>query len=213
MRVIVGKMVQYRNEKAGKRDIPEKTRRPTLSSSTITTCENLGVTRPGIRTRILKSSTSNNISVNYTYMHGRFAKYFLRKAVHDKLSTFESLAQDLLVWILLETWKIREFNDLQSSMPMLTARSLSAVTVEGDDCPSFLQECSIRCEWSTAGMQWQGKREIPEETGRVAASSGTILTYENPVGTRPGIEPGWPWWEASSLTAHPPLPPKRLRAK
>ncbi|KAJ8865867.1 hypothetical protein PR048_033390 [Dryococelus australis] len=32
----------------GKREIPGKTRRPTASSATISTCENPGVTRPGI---------------------------------------------------------------------------------------------------------------------------------------------------------------------
>ncbi|KAJ8866702.1 hypothetical protein PR048_032563 [Dryococelus australis] len=50
-----------------------------------------------------------------------------------------------------------------------------------------------------------GKREIPEKTRRLAASSGTIPTYISPV-TRPGIEPGSSWWEASKLTAQPPRP-------
>ncbi|KAJ8870876.1 hypothetical protein PR048_027177 [Dryococelus australis] len=45
-----------------------------------------------------------------------------------------------------------------------------------------------------------GKREIPEKTRRPASSSGTIPTCENPEVTRPGIEPGSPWWEASRLT-------------
>ncbi|KAJ8874484.1 hypothetical protein PR048_025344 [Dryococelus australis] len=47
-----------------------------------------------------------------------------------------------------------------------------------------------------------GKRKIPEKTHRSTASSGTIPTCGNPV-TRPGIEPGPPWWEASRLTAQP----------
>ncbi|KAJ8871060.1 hypothetical protein PR048_027364 [Dryococelus australis] len=34
--------------------------------------------------------------------------------------------------------------------------------------------------------------------------AGTIPTCENPGVTRPGIEPGSPWWEASSLTAQLP---------
>ncbi|KAJ8881014.1 hypothetical protein PR048_017487 [Dryococelus australis] len=50
-------------------------------------------------------------------------------------------------------------------------------------------------------MEWQrneraGKEEIPEKTLRPTASSGTIPTCENPV-TRPGTEPGSPWWEKS----------------
>ncbi|KAJ8874024.1 hypothetical protein PR048_024864 [Dryococelus australis] len=45
--------------------------------------------------------------------------------------------------------------------------------------------------------------EIPEKTRRPAASSGTIPTCEIPGLTRPGIELGSPWWEASRLTAQP----------
>ncbi|KAJ8870860.1 hypothetical protein PR048_027161 [Dryococelus australis] len=44
----------------------------------------------------------------------------------------------------------------------------------------------------------RGKRDIPEKTRRP-----TIPICENPV-TRPGIEPGSPWWGASVLTAQPP---------
>ncbi|KAJ8880472.1 hypothetical protein PR048_016942 [Dryococelus australis] len=40
MRVIEVSIEQRRNERAGKREIPEKTRRPTASSDTIPTCEN-----------------------------------------------------------------------------------------------------------------------------------------------------------------------------
>ncbi|KAJ8884563.1 hypothetical protein PR048_016420 [Dryococelus australis] len=62
----------------------------------------------------------------------------------------------------------------------------------------------------SAGMQGGGggggEREIPEKTRRPAASSGTIPTYENVGVTRSGIEPGSPWWEASSLTAQLPQP-------
>ncbi|KAJ8888344.1 hypothetical protein PR048_007831 [Dryococelus australis] len=45
-----------------------------------------------------------------------------------------------------------------------------------------------------------GKREIPEKG---PPTNGTIPTCENPV-SRPGIEPGSPWWEASVLIAQPP---------
>ncbi|KAJ8897668.1 hypothetical protein PR048_003018 [Dryococelus australis] len=40
-----------------------------------------------------------------------------------------------------------------------------------------------------AGMKGRGRREIPEKTRRPTASSGTILTCDNPV-TQPGIKPG-----------------------
>ncbi|KAJ8873450.1 hypothetical protein PR048_024267 [Dryococelus australis] len=49
----------------------------------------------------------------------------------------------------------------------------------------------------------RGKLEIPEKTRRPTASYGTIATCESPV-TRPGIEPGSLWWEASVLIAQPP---------
>ncbi|KAJ8881226.1 hypothetical protein PR048_017700 [Dryococelus australis] len=39
---------QCQNARTGKREIPEKTRGPAASADTIPTCENLGVTRPGI---------------------------------------------------------------------------------------------------------------------------------------------------------------------
>ncbi|KAJ8866537.1 hypothetical protein PR048_032394 [Dryococelus australis] len=48
--------------------------------------------------------------------------------------------------------------------------------------------------WSGAGMEGLGKRGIPEETHRPAASYGTIPTCENPGVTRPGIYPCSPKW-------------------
>ncbi|KAJ8872562.1 hypothetical protein PR048_026168 [Dryococelus australis] len=55
------------------------------------------------------------------------------------------------------------------------------------------------------GSKWSNAGEIPEKTHRPTASSGTIPTCGNPV-TRPGIESGSPWWEASGLTGRPPRP-------
>ncbi|KAJ8878511.1 hypothetical protein PR048_019089 [Dryococelus australis] len=52
----------------------------------------------------------------------------------------------------------------------------------------------------------EGKREIPEETRRRAAPSGTIPTCESPGATLSEIEPGSPRWEASSLTTTSPRP-------
>ncbi|KAJ8895331.1 hypothetical protein PR048_000657 [Dryococelus australis] len=65
-----------------------------------------------------------------------------------------------------------------------------------------------RGSWRTrfgGDLYGAGKREIPEKTRRPTASSSTIPTCENPV-TRPGIEPGSPWWEASVLIAQPQWP-------
>ncbi|KAJ8897588.1 hypothetical protein PR048_002937 [Dryococelus australis] len=42
-------------------------------------------------------------------------------------------------------------------------------------------------------------REIPEKTHRPAASPDMIPTLEKPGVTPPGMEPGSPWWQASTL--------------
>ncbi|KAJ8869290.1 hypothetical protein PR048_030863 [Dryococelus australis] len=48
----------------------------------------------------------------------------------------------------------------------------------------------VDIEWSSVGMQGQGKREIPaEKTRRPAASADTIPTFENLGVARPGFEP------------------------
>ncbi|KAJ8871585.1 hypothetical protein PR048_027911 [Dryococelus australis] len=65
------------------------------------------------------------------------------------------------------------------------------------------EENEVRLEQSRNA---RGQREIPYRTGRPAASSGTIPTCENPSVTRPEIEPGSTWWEASSLAAQSPRP-------
>ncbi|KAJ8892308.1 hypothetical protein PR048_004888 [Dryococelus australis] len=57
-----------------------------------------------------------------------------------------------------------------------------------------------------ARMKRRGKREIPKKTRQPAASSGSIPTCESPV-SRPGIEPGSPWWEVVRQSAQPPRPP------
>ncbi|KAJ8893618.1 hypothetical protein PR048_006218 [Dryococelus australis] len=59
--------------------------------------------------------------------------------------------------------------------------------------------------WGGVGKKGRGRLEFPEKTRRPTASSGTILTCESPM-TRPGIEPGSPWWEASVLIAQPSRP-------
>ncbi|KAJ8870616.1 hypothetical protein PR048_029639 [Dryococelus australis] len=53
---------------------------------------------------------------------------------------------------------------------------------------------------ASVGMKGRGKREIPEKTHRPAASPCTIPTCEHPRATPPGIEPGSPMREASSLS-------------
>ncbi|KAJ8877995.1 hypothetical protein PR048_022458 [Dryococelus australis] len=70
--------------------------------------------------------------------------------------------------------------------------------------------------WSVAGMKGPGKRKIPEKTRRPTASSGAIPRMRKSGVTRPGIESGSPWWEASRLTAEPPwphMPPNNVRSR
>ncbi|KAJ8897054.1 hypothetical protein PR048_002400 [Dryococelus australis] len=70
--------------------------------------------------------------------------------------------------------------------------------------------CGRENEVSVEQRRKQGreKRKIPEKTRRPAASFGTIPTCENSGMTPPRIEPGSPWWEASSLATIPPRPLK-----
>ncbi|KAJ8888059.1 hypothetical protein PR048_007545, partial [Dryococelus australis] len=63
--------------------------------------------------------------------------------------------------------------------------------------------------WSSAGMKGWRKRELPEETRRLAESPGTIPTSENPGATQSGIEPCSPWREASALASTPPRLPNK----
>ncbi|KAJ8869820.1 hypothetical protein PR048_028829 [Dryococelus australis] len=86
------------------------------------------------------------------------------------------------------------------SRPNLFTRSLSipptrTYSVQMGETLRTTQARASHASSSSAGIKRRGKREIPEETRRPTTSSGTIPTCENPV-TRPGIEPGSPWWEA-----------------
>ncbi|KAJ8889976.1 hypothetical protein PR048_009481 [Dryococelus australis] len=91
-------------------------------------------------------------------------------------------------------------------MPMSAVQSLFAFIVECGDWTTVLQEVS-NTAW-TNGVDIKqhrnaiaGKREIPEKTRRLGVSPDTIPKCENPGVTRPGIEPGSPWWEGSVCVA------------
>ncbi|KAJ8870515.1 hypothetical protein PR048_029538 [Dryococelus australis] len=66
-------------------------------------------------------------------------------------------------------------------------------------------EGEARSVWSSAGMKGLGETGDPREN---PPTSGTIHTCENPKATQPGIEPGSPRWEVSTLTTTPPRPQK-----
>ncbi|KAJ8870075.1 hypothetical protein PR048_029086 [Dryococelus australis] len=73
----------------------------------------------------------------------------------------------------------------------------------GVKTPSFLLILDRRAAPECKG---RGEREAPEKTHRPAASPGTIPACKNPGATPPRIEPGSLRWEASSLTTLPPRP-------
>ncbi|KAJ8874981.1 hypothetical protein PR048_022871 [Dryococelus australis] len=94
MRVIEVSMEQRRNESTGKREIPEKTQRPTASSSTIPTCENPGRNQPRIEpgspwwearrlttqspaaSRTTGEAILNNLRIVPKYTWGNLYRYF-----------------------------------------------------------------------------------------------------------------------------------------
>ncbi|KAJ8891074.1 hypothetical protein PR048_010583 [Dryococelus australis] len=66
-------------------------------------------------------------------------------------------------------------------------------------------ESDIGGKYGAAPERKGGETGEPREKNpRPTASSSTIPMRENPGVTRPGIEPGSPWWEASRLTAQTP---------
>ncbi|KAJ8882488.1 hypothetical protein PR048_014299 [Dryococelus australis] len=141
-----------------------------------------------------------------------------------------------LVYVRSKNWKRNDhhriyechFDSLQKEKPRLFAMSGGAdedIIGLGDSRrgnmsggsrrkkPRQLTKISLASvSWSVARIKGRGKREISEKACRTTASSGTIPTCENPV-TRPGIELGSPWCEASVPNAQPPLPRRYLRGR
>ncbi|KAJ8898154.1 hypothetical protein PR048_003514 [Dryococelus australis] len=221
----------------------------------------------GTSWRTLAQLSPSTVTADNQYTVG--IDKFVHKTVESSLQRPEEFASSVTCRL--------DSTVLCANMPISTAHWLSAVTVEGDDWTSLLQEAtrllprrtgfdprrgrsrifargnrSERCRWSagflgnilflpahlirrcsilisrhphrlsrqiwatdegewrrvwiTVGLQGRGGREIPDKTRRPAPSSGTIPTCENPGVTPPGIKPGSPRWEASSLTTTPPQP-------
>ncbi|KAJ8888202.1 hypothetical protein PR048_007689 [Dryococelus australis] len=72
---------------------------------------------------------------------------------------------------------------------------------------SYVEDTDImkRCEYGAA-QELKGAGY-----GKSHRKPGTIPTCENTGVTRPGIEVGSPWWEASRLSAQPPRPRRRTK--
>ncbi|KAJ8869798.1 hypothetical protein PR048_028806 [Dryococelus australis] len=190
-------MKRYRNEGAGKRDIPEKPHR-TTSFGTISTCEN-PVTRSGIEpgspwweaSALTVQQLWPQLACQSTLVVDGFSRSTAVVSDIDDVRRRQHSGTAAGMRNELEEKRPAKQRPLPTSVPL----SWKSTTV------------SQRIMWvpdTGAGKKGRGKREIPEKTRRPTASSGAIPICENPV-TRPGIEPGSPWWEASVLIAQPPL--------
>ncbi|KAJ8867117.1 hypothetical protein PR048_032980 [Dryococelus australis] len=113
-----------------------------------------------------------------------------RCAGDDSLSAAVLLAME-------ESMLTRCAGDDSLSAAVLLAMEESMLTrCSGDDSLSAAVLLAMEESMLTACAR-DGSLEIPEETRRPVASSGTSSTCENPGATPPGIELGSPWWEAT----------------
>ncbi|KAJ8891229.1 hypothetical protein PR048_010744 [Dryococelus australis] len=77
----------------------------------------------------------------------------------------------------------------------------------------------VDCDWSRAGPPASNQQVrqlatwlcsgIGHGCGHAYSQQASLQSYQATPGS--GIEPGTPWWEASSLTAQPPRPARRMR--
>ncbi|KAJ8865749.1 hypothetical protein PR048_033270 [Dryococelus australis] len=74
--------------------------------------------------------------------------------------------------------------------------------IGSEACRAGLINCDpiVKWVWSGAGMKVREKREIPEKTPPTNGIARHGSNMRKSGVTRPGIEPGSPWWEASGLT-------------
>ncbi|KAJ8883444.1 hypothetical protein PR048_015287 [Dryococelus australis] len=192
--------------------IPEKTRRPTATSDTIPTCENPGVTQqesyPG-GGKGLRYALATRVEDDRKSLHCR------RASAYDWLSTpprlrelFDIIHRESMgqCWVNAQETKYL-FDSYLVCAVVAQKRTASALKMSSyneqlhaSDQPATRR----RSAGDFCKLRTSRKREIPKKSRRPAASSGTIPTCKNPGVTRLGIEPGSPWWEASSLTAEPP---------
>ncbi|KAJ8876080.1 hypothetical protein PR048_023989 [Dryococelus australis] len=228
-------------EDGGKREIPDKTRRPAASSATIPTCEYPGATPSGIETGLpgweASSLTTTPPRSRRKFVSCMLCSDFLNQILKMSHCPFLHIQYDLrgvTCPIPYSIWSKICLINVSSGRREVPAKCVTRGRgcVEDTQCSSpppitpHFPPCKTRRDTEIgqshlrrqstatsvnrrfeamsdgAGMNgW----EIPEKTRRPTASSGTIPTCENPA-TRPGIERGLPWWEASVLIAQPPRP-------
>ncbi|KAJ8873898.1 hypothetical protein PR048_024734 [Dryococelus australis] len=195
-----------RNEGAGKREIPEKTRRPTASSGTIPTCEN-PVTRPGFEPVRLLSFHQGGVrlpacsppdfpmckscpmmSLVIRFSQGSPVSPPLHSATTPYSSRFTLISSQLQHCVISTTRAGCHRWILSDPVAMATCmRICKQLRVTPSPPLHPLVQLNMELRWN----EGVGKRKSPEKTRQPTASSGTIPTCESPV-TRQGLEPGSP---------------------
>ncbi|KAJ8870637.1 hypothetical protein PR048_029660 [Dryococelus australis] len=204
-------MEQRRNEGAAETGDPrENPPRPTASFCTIPTCENLGVTRPGIEPGspwweanvliaraprpLMSGEFPDTTPPPNTHTHTPGTIYLLIDS-HTGLCEETPFLSELYVTGTLncEVFWRRSTGDVSNKASSNDKRIAKALRAD---------EGEVRWVWSSARIQGWGKREIPKKTRRTVASSATFLTCENS-GETAKTKPGSPWWEAIASTFLP----------
>ncbi|KAJ8876047.1 hypothetical protein PR048_023955 [Dryococelus australis] len=172
----------------GKRDVPEKTRRPTASSGTIPPSENPGVTRPGIEPGSPWEKWRGKLQgkdLRDVFCQRLEQKHFDERTYHSHV--VENSSRSRLVTSSFLS-------------PSVDAEIRAAFKIE------VLRTDEGEARWvrSSTGMKGLRKRENLEKIRQPAASSGRIPTCEGPGTASQGIEHDSPSLEASNLTTTPP---------
>ncbi|KAJ8866825.1 hypothetical protein PR048_032686 [Dryococelus australis] len=113
---------------------------------------------------------------------------------------FRYLARSVLV--VLSQGKL--CHNIPEEIALLKGEEYSAASLHSF---TTCQQMAIARILSSAGMKGRWKWEIPEKNCRPITLSCTIPSWGKSGMTRPGIEPGSPWWEVSRLTTQQPWPP------
>ncbi|KAJ8878009.1 hypothetical protein PR048_022472 [Dryococelus australis] len=121
------------------------------------------------------------------HVQGQEARERYGRQLHARLAPHRSYAQDVQCSLSLD----RHMNKVMMPLAMLNIHKSEEYTawIQVD-----IKQGSGKCSFC----------QIPEKTRRLATSTGTIYTCENPGVTPPGIEPGSPRWEASRVTTIQP---------
>ncbi|KAJ8869803.1 hypothetical protein PR048_028811 [Dryococelus australis] len=194
----------------GKREITEKTCRPAASSGTIQACENPGATPPGTQPGSPRPSLRDYLSRDIRRQTREDNEVTPQQSVEWR----RGWTAGVNAWSFTRAPSGREPKAAGASLSRRPrARSISVRATpqprlfESSSCPGGIHHegrAALRCvTWrelrehrnlnnevlraDEGGMKGRGKQEIPEETHRPAAWSGTIPTCENrsdPAGDR-----------------------------